>query len=218
MIQNKITTKIATKVQMATRLATQRTNFVTVTPVSSSAAAAATTVVETVTQNNGISAVSHQQQQQTTTTTLIPTSVAASAAGISETIISPSSAGATVATKTVDGATGALTLQQVIRQVCTKVCIFECFYLFIFDYFIQKKKKNCKLQKKVLLQAGNDGQISVIDVVPIENTDSNDATPITVSLAPDPSESSQQVTAQVAVVQAADSPTETGPHYITVTG
>lgn len=58
----------------------------------------------------------------------------------------------------------------------------------------------------------------MIDVVPIENTDSNDATPITVSLAPDPtSESSQQVTAQVAVVQA-DSPTDTGPHYITVTG
>lgn len=57
----------------------------------------------------------------------------------------------------------------------------------------------------------------MIDVVPIENTDSNDATPITVSLAADPSESSQQVTAQVAVVQA-DSPTDTGPHYITVTG
>lgn len=121
MIQNKITTKIATKVQMATRLATQRTNFVTVTPVS---ATAATSVVETVTQNNH----HHQQQQQqqtTTTTTLIPTSVAGVASGgISDTIISsPGSAGATVATtKTdIDGATGALTLQQVIRQVCTKV-------------------------------------------------------------------------------------------------
>lgn len=83
---------------------------------------------------------------------------------------------------------------------------------------ITKKKYLFLLKKKVLLQAGNDGQISVIDVVPIESTDSNDATPITVSLAPDPtSESSQQVTAQVAVVQA-DSPTDTGPHYITVTG
>lgn len=144
MIQNKITTKIATKVQMATRLATQRTNFVTVTPVS--AATATTSVVETVTQQNtnGISAVSHQhhqqqQQQQTTTTTLIPTSVASASAaitasGISDTIISsPSSAGATVATKTVDGATGALTLQQVIRQVCTKVG--KSFFLYFFITF-----------------------------------------------------------------------------------
>ncbi|XP_063704529.1 DNA-binding protein RFX2 [Culicoides brevitarsis] len=187
MIQNKITTtKIATKLQMATRLATQRTNFVTVTPVSAA----------TANENN------HQQQQQqqtttTTTTTLIP---ASQSTGISDTIISSpgnSTAGATVATTKnsvdIDTATGALTLQQVIRQVCTK--------------------------KKVLLQAGNDGQISVIDVVPIENSDSNDATPITVSLATAPdhaSESSQQVTAQVAVVQA-DSPTDTGPHYITVT-
>lgn len=127
MIQNKITTKIATKVQMATRLATQRTNFVTVTPVS--ATTAATSVVETVTQNNH----HHQQQQQTTTTTtLIPTSVAGVASGgISDTIISsPGSAGATVATTKadIDGATGALTLQQVIRQVCTKVD-FMCFLL-----------------------------------------------------------------------------------------
>lgn len=73
-------------------------------------------------------------------------------------------------------------------------------------------------QKKVLLQAGNDGEISVIDVVPIENANVGDGSPITVSLAPQQStENAQQVTAQVAVVQA-QSPTEPTPHYITVTG
>lgn len=74
------------------------------------------------------------------------------------------------------------------------------------------------LQKKVLLQAGNDGEISVIDVVPIETANVSGGSPITVSLAPQPTpENAQQVTAQVAVVQAQNS-SESTPHYITVTG
>lgn len=78
------------------------------------------------------------------------------------------------------------------------------------------------LQKKIILQTGNsDGSVSVIDVVPLENSDSSndDQLSITVtdSVASTNGSSGQQVTAQVAVVQA-QSPGDTGPHYITVTG
>lgn len=78
------------------------------------------------------------------------------------------------------------------------------------------------LQKKIILQTDNsDGTVSVIDVVPLENSDSSNDDPCSISVTDSVSStngsSGQQVTAQVAVVQA-QSPGETGPHYITVTG
>lgn len=78
------------------------------------------------------------------------------------------------------------------------------------------------LQKKIILQTGNsDGTVSVIDVVPLENSDSSNDDPCAITVTDSGSStngsSGQQVTAQVAVVQA-QSPGETGPHYITVTG
>lgn len=92
-----------------------------------------------------------------------------------------------------------------------------CFYLFF--------------QKKYILQAGttSDG-VSIIDVVPIDQSDSTDDAPITVSTiiptnsaASSPNSSnSQQITAQVAFVQASDTTdsisSETKPHFITVNG
>lgn len=87
----------------------------------------------------------------------------------------------------------------------------------------------CLLQKKYILQAGttSDG-VSIIDVVPIDQTESTDEAPITVSAilptnsgASSPNSSnSQQITAQVAFVQAQDSSdiTDTKPHFITVNG
>lgn len=89
-------------------------------------------------------------------------------------------------------------------------------------------------QKKIILQTGSSG-VSVIDVVPIDVSDSSDESPVTVntisagvksgaggvSEARDDATSGtqQQVTAQVAVVES-QSPGDSsaGPHYITVTG
>lgn len=85
------------------------------------------------------------------------------------------------------------------------------------------------LQKKYILQAGttSDG-VSIIDVVPIDQSDSTDDAPITVSTimptnsaASSPNSSnSQQITAQVAFVQASDTAdsSEGKPHFITVNG
>lgn len=85
------------------------------------------------------------------------------------------------------------------------------------------------LQKKFILQAGttSDG-VSIIDVVPIDQSESTDDAPITVSAilptnsgASSPNSSnSQQITAQVAFVQAPDSDeiSETKSHFITVNG
>ncbi|XP_037910619.1 DNA-binding protein RFX2 isoform X3 [Hermetia illucens] len=88
-------------------------------------------------------------------------------------------------------------------------------------------------QKKIILQTGSSG-VSVIDVVPIDVSDSSDESPVTVntisagvksgaggvSEARDDATSGtqQQVTAQVAVVES-QSPGDSsaGPHYITVT-
>lgn len=62
----------------------------------------------------------------------------------------------------------------------------------------------------------------MIDILPIDDSDSADDSKIDVQLAAADGEATsvngqQQVTAQVAVVQA-QSPTDGGPQYITVTG
>jgi hypothetical protein len=75
----------------------------------------------------------------------------------------------------------------------------------------------------MILQASTaDGGMSVIDIVPIENADSGESSPVHGNMAVDPLETNndddgQQVTAQVAVIQG-QSPNNSGPHYITVTG
>ena len=83
----------------------------------------------------------------------------------------------------------------------------------------------------------NDNNVSVIDVVPIEHSDSSNESPIAITIPADnvasspsatqninnivnnveTSDGTQQVIAQVAVVQP-QSPDDTGPHYITVSG
>lgn len=85
------------------------------------------------------------------------------------------------------------------------------------------------VQKKYILQTGttSDG-VSIIDVVPIDQADSSDEAPITVStilptnsVASSPSSSnSQQITAQVAFVQTQEASeiSEQKPHFITVNG
>lgn len=67
------------------------------------------------------------------------------------------------------------------------------------------------------MQTGNSG-VSVIDVIPIDNSDSSNESPVQVSSdsGASPEDNGQQVTAQVAVVQA-QSPSDNA-HYITVTG
>lgn len=94
---------------------------------------------------------------------------------------------------------------------------FSCFFFFV------------RVQKKYILQAGttSDG-VSIIDVVPIDQADSSDEAPITVStilptnsVASSPSSSnSQQITAQVAFVQTQEASdiSEQKPHFITVNG
>lgn len=84
-------------------------------------------------------------------------------------------------------------------------------------------------QKKYILQTGttSDG-VSIIDVVPIDQADSPDEAPITVStilptnsVASSPSSSnSQQITAQVAFVQTQEATeiSDPKPHFITVNG
>ncbi|XP_070498148.1 DNA-binding protein RFX2 isoform X2 [Chironomus tepperi] len=74
-------------------------------------------------------------------------------------------------------------------------------------------------QKKIILQTAPSGSVSVIDVVPLESSDSSDsqiivAEPITSS--PNSQTNGQQVTAQVAVVQAQGSPN--GQQFITFSG
>lgn len=85
------------------------------------------------------------------------------------------------------------------------------------------------LQKKYILQAGttSDG-VSIIDVVPIDQADSPDEAPITVSTilpansvaSPPNNTNSQQITAQVAFVQTQDAAeiSESKPQFITVNG
>jgi hypothetical protein len=74
------------------------------------------------------------------------------------------------------------------------------------------------LQKKLILQATTPGGgVSVIDLVPIDSVDDCDSSPVHVNISTDPltgDDDAQQVTT---VVQA-QSPTDSGPHYITVTG
>lgn len=78
-------------------------------------------------------------------------------------------------------------------------------------------------QKKFILQTATtfDG-VPVIDVVPIENSDSNSEIAIqndsrTSSPSNNDCDIKPQITAQVAVVQS-ENYTEPGPHYITVSG
>lgn len=80
-------------------------------------------------------------------------------------------------------------------------------------------------QKKYILQTTAEG-VSIIDVAPIEQSDSTDETPINVSTilptnsstsSPN-SSNSQQITAQVAFVQTPDTDEDTKPHFITVNG
>jgi hypothetical protein len=70
-------------------------------------------------------------------------------------------------------------------------------------------------QKKIILQTAPSGSVSVIDVVPLESSDSSDSQ-ILVAESNGLNQNSQQVTAQVAVVQAQGSPN--GQHFIAVSG
>lgn len=82
-------------------------------------------------------------------------------------------------------------------------------------------------QKKYILQTGTTSEgVSIIDVVPIDQSDSTDEAPITVSAilpsnsttsSPN-SSNSQQITAQVAFVQAPENDEDTKPQFITVNG
>lgn len=110
---------------MATRLATQRTNLITVTPVTSQQASAATTTVQVVTETGEEISTGGSTNDQASTTTIIPASELAEATA---SIVKANNEDSVAATSTV--ATNALTLQQVIRQVCTKVfIIFQCLLL-----------------------------------------------------------------------------------------
>lgn len=61
--------------------------------------------------------------------------------------------------------------------------------------------------------------MSVIDVVPLKHSDSDSDSPITVQMTDGSGDiTEQQVTAQVAVLQAQAAAGGSGPHYITVTG
>ncbi|KAG5671635.1 hypothetical protein PVAND_001826 [Polypedilum vanderplanki] len=74
-------------------------------------------------------------------------------------------------------------------------------------------------QKKIILQTAPSGSVSVIDVVPLESSDSSDSQIIVaeqLSGSPNSQSNSQQVTAQVAVVQAQGSPN--GQQFITFSG
>ncbi|XP_055551822.1 DNA-binding protein RFX2 isoform X4 [Wyeomyia smithii] len=216
---------------MATRLATQR-NFITVTPIAS----APTTLAPSATSPVQVSTTTAGGSQEPDTASDVlassPTAVSNTATAVS---ISPTSAigsstlkngsgkmiaiaaGATAAANQPAAApviptsliasnlslgnllgthNGALTLQQIIQQL--------------------------NLQKKIVIHPNG----TVIDIVPIEDNESPpEDTKIGVQLASADSESAvattngsgqQHVTAQVAVVQA-QSPTDGGPQYITVT-
>lgn len=106
--------------------------------------------------------------------------------------------------------------------------VFISIYLFLRYLKIYTAIVISMFQKKFLLQTGTtaDG-VSVIDVVPIDQGDSTEEKPLTVSaIVPSnhsggsspnslTSSTSQQLTAQVAVVQ---TQSDSEPHYITVTG
>lgn len=100
---------------MATRLATQRTNLITVTPVTSQQANATTETVQVVTENNREISPGGINNDQTAT--IIPASELAEATAA---IVKANNEDNAV-TATTAVAANALTLQQVIRQVCTKV-------------------------------------------------------------------------------------------------
>ncbi len=70
------------------------------------------------------------------------------------------------------------------------------------------------------MQTAASGNVSVIDVVPLESSDSSDSSQITVAVTDplsSPSRNQSQNNQQVAVVQAQDSPSG-GQHFITVSG
>lgn len=193
---------------MATQLALQR-NFVTITPT------------------NQISTTTVPSNQTTTTLTTATTN------GDIVTITGASNQASPTETNNTPIH---------IMQTHTQVKIF------IFTFFSQKKTVFLAMaiatfsgffiffvsfkflfKKKYILQAGttSDG-VSIIDVVPIDQSDSPDEAPITVStilpsnsVASSPNSSnSQQITAQVAFVQTQESGeiSETKPHFITVNG
>lgn len=110
-------------------------------------------------------------------------------------------------------------VETTISNCQKKKPIIHLFLLYLFLF----------VQKKYILQAGttSDG-VSIIDVVPIDQSESTDDAPITVSTilptnsgASSPSSSnSQQITAQVAFVQTQDGAelSDNKPHFITVNG
>lgn len=220
---------------MSARLATQR-SFITVTPIpapstptsavpasASSSPVAATTItaIDSGSLSDPDCGGSPTNSVETQTATITIPATAALAAGIgSSTIKSAGAADSNSAIKTnlqsaVSVATpsanpapvptsliannlsianllgtqaGTLTLQQIIQQ-----------------------------QKKIVIHPNG----TVIDILPIDDSDSADDSKIDVQLAAADGEATsvngqQQVTAQVAVVQA-QSPTDGGPQYITVT-
>lgn len=82
-------------------------------------------------------------------------------------------------------------------------------------------------QTKYILQTGTTAEgVPIIDVVPIDQSDSADESPITVStiMPTNSTESSpshsnaQQITAQVAFVQTRDDDEKSKPQFITVNG
>lgn len=98
-----------------------------------------------------------------------------------------------------------------------------------YPHFLYLPKRNLLRfsQKKYILQTGTTSEgVSIIDVVPIDQSDSADEAPITVSAilpanstASSPNSSnSQQITAQVAFVQAPEIDEDTKPQFITVNG
>lgn len=101
---------------MATRLATQRTNLITVTPVTSQQSAA-TATVQVVTETGGELGSGSNVNDPPATTTIIPASELAEATA---SIVKANEESAATATVTAN----ALTLQQVIRQVCTKASTY----------------------------------------------------------------------------------------------
>jgi hypothetical protein len=174
---------------MATRLATQR-NYITVTPITSSQ------------QSNSIDPKSNNSIMNTSSITTANELVTAGAATIQ---VEPNGTTTTTSTTT----TTAEVLQQVLRQVMPTAKPKSPFGAHLWHQYPQKK---------LILQATTPGGgVSVIDIVPIDSVDGSDSSPVQVNISTDPltgDDDTQQVTA---VVQA-QSPNDSGPHYITVTG
>ncbi|XP_065073163.1 DNA-binding protein RFX2 isoform X6 [Ochlerotatus camptorhynchus] len=207
---------------MATRLATQR-SFITVTPIANSATAATptSTVVATSTSSPSPSDGSPIAAVTSPTTTapaitMIPASTLKNGSTGKTIAVSAANQAVAAATTTptpviptsliannlsianlLGTANGGLTLQQIIQQCTT-------------------------LQKKIVIHPNG----TVIDIVPLDETESPEDSKIGMQLtaaaavdgdtATANGNGQQHVTAQVAVVQA-QSPTEGGPQYITVT-